>query len=238
MEVKKTTKADLNKRTVLFLQIGLILVLLMAYFVVQWRSYDKAEIVKDQYANERIDELEIPITTLPTPPPPVIPVAPDEIKLIPDDDELIEDPIKSSEIDNKPIAKMADIKEVKDEVIVETVPFVLIEEVPIFPGCENLSNNVERKDCMSGKITKFINEEFNSDLGRELGLSGINKINVMFKIDTNGDIVEVLTRAPHPKLEQEAKRVIQALPKMKPGKQRGKPVQVQYAIPIVFKVQK
>ena len=45
MEVKKTTKADLNKRTVLFLQIGLILVLLIAYFMVQWRSYEKAEII-------------------------------------------------------------------------------------------------------------------------------------------------------------------------------------------------
>ena len=90
---------------------------------------------------------------------------------------------------------------------------------------------------MSEKITKFINKEFNVELGSQLGLKGINKINVMFKIDTNGDIIDVLTRAPHPRLEQEAQRVIQALPKMKPGKQRGNPVIVQYALPIIFKVQ-
>ena len=237
MEVKKTTKADLNKRTVFFLQIGLILVLLIAYFVLQWRSYDKAEIVQDVYSNQPLDELEIPITVLQTPPPPVIPVAPDEIKLIPDDEDKEEDPIKSSEVDNEPIATVDEIKEVKKEIKIETVPFILIEDVPIFPGCENLSNNEERKDCMSEKITKFINREFNSELGGQLGLTGINKINVMFKIDTKGDIIEVESRAPHPKLEQEAERVIQALPKMKPGKQRGNPVIVQYSIPIIFKVQ-
>jgi len=236
MEVKKTTQADLNKRTVLFLQIGLIIVLLLAYFVVQWRSYDKAEAVQQVNLNQSLDVLEIPITTLPTPPPPVMPVAPDVIELIPDDKEVIEDPIKSSEIDNEPVEIDA-IKEVKKNVEVETVPFILIEDVPIFPGCENLSNNIERKDCMSEKITKFINKEFNSGLGNQLGLTGINRITVMFKIDTNGDIVDIQTRAPHPKLEQEALRVIQALPKMRPGMQRGTPVNVQYSLPIVFKVQ-
>lgn len=237
MEVKKTTKADLNKRTLLFLQIGLILVLLIAYFILQWRSYDKAEIVQDVYSNQPLDDLEIPITVLPTPPPPVIPLAPDEIKLIPDDVDKEEDIIKSSEVDNEPIAAIDDIKEIKKDVKVETYPFILIEDAPIFPGCENLNNNEERKDCMSEKITHFINKEFNTEIGNQLGLTGINRINVMFKIDTNGDIVDVQTRAPHPKLEQEAQRVIKALPKMMPGKQRGNPVNVQYSLPIVFKVQ-
>jgi protein TonB len=237
MEVKKTTKADLNKRTVFFLQIGLILVLLMVYFVVQWRTYEKTEIVQDVYNNEPLAELDIPITILPTPPPPVIPVAPEEIKLIPDDVDKEEDNIKSSEVDNEPIATVADIKEVKKDDEIDIVPFIFIEDVPIFPGCEKLRNNTERKDCMSEKITTFINKEFNSELGSQLGLKGINKIIVMFKIDTNGDIVDVKTRAPHPKLEQEAKRVIESLPKMKPGKQRGIPVNVQYYLPIIFKVQ-
>ncbi|HSM64095.1 MAG TPA: energy transducer TonB, partial [Gillisia sp.] len=192
---------------------------------------------QDAYSNQPLDEPEIPITVLQTPPPPVIPVAPDEIKLIPDDEDKEEDHIKSSEIDNEPIATVDEIKEVKKEIKIETVPFILIEDVPIFPGCENLRNNEERKDCMSEKITKFINREFNSELGGQLGLTGINKINVMFKIDTNGDIIDVESRAPHPKLEQEAQRVIQALPKMKPGKQRGNPVIVQYSLPIIFKVQ-
>mgnify|MGYP003109634344 CR=1 FL=1 len=167
-----------------------------------FRSYEKAEIVQDTYSNQALDDLVIPITILPTPPPPVMPVAPDEIKLIPDNEERIEDVIESSEVDKEPIADIDDIKEITKEIMVETVLFILIEDVPIFPGCENLSNNIDRKDCMSEKITKFINKEFNSALGSQLGLTGFNRINVMFKIDTKGDIVDIKTRAPHPKLEQ------------------------------------
>jgi protein TonB len=117
------------------------------------------------------------------------------------------------------------------------VPFAVIEDVPIFPGCENLSNNEERKQCMSQKINKFVNREFDTDLGAELGLSGVNRVIVQFKINKNGDIVEVRSRAPHPRLEKEAARVINNLPKMKPGKQRGKAVGVMYSLPIVFQVQ-
>ena len=90
---------------------------------------------------------------------------------------------------------------------------------------------------MSEKITAFVNQKFNSDIGNRLGLTGINRIYVLFQIDANGNITGVNSRAPHPKLEQEADRVINSLPKMKPGMQRGKAVPVSYSLPIAFKVQ-
>lgn len=90
---------------------------------------------------------------------------------------------------------------------------------------------------MSDKITEFVNKKFNNDLGIQLGLTGNNRIQFVFQIDTQGNIVGVQSRAPHPKLEQEAARVINALPKMKPGMQRGKAVPVSYSLPIIFKVQ-
>lgn len=132
---------------------------------------------------------------------------------------------------------MKDIVVAKTEDPIDTVPFILIENVPVFPRCENLSNNTERKDCMSEKITKFINKEFDSNLRSQLGLSGINRINVIFKIDNKENIIDAQSRSPHPKLEEEALRVIKSLPKMQPGKQRGNPVIVSYSIPIVLKVQ-
>ncbi|WP_010229635.1 energy transducer TonB [Gillisia marina] len=236
MEVKKTTKADLNKRTVLFLQIGLILVLLIAYFIIQWRSYDKAEIVQDVYSHKSMDEVEIPVTILQTPPPPKM-VIPDVIEPAPDDPNIKEDLIPSTEVDPNEIVEVDHIVEIIKDKPIETVPFIEIEDVPIFPGCEVFLENEERKKCMSEKITKFINKEFNSDLGNKLGLKGINRINVMFKIDETGNITDVQTRAAHPQLEIEARRVIEALPKMKPGKQRGNPVIVQYSLPIIFQVQ-
>jgi len=116
------------------------------------------------------------------------------------------------------------------------VPFAVIENVPIFPGCES-GNNAQKRDCMSEKITAFVQKKFNTDLAGDLGLSGRQRISVIFKIDKNGNVTGVRSRAPHPSLEKEAARVINLLPKMKPGKQRGKAVIVPYSLPIVFQVQ-
>lgn len=90
---------------------------------------------------------------------------------------------------------------------------------------------------MSDKIQEFVNKKFNTDLASELGLSGRQRINVIFKIDKTGEVVGIRARAPHPGLEKEAARVIGLLPKMQPGKQRGKAVTVPYSLPIVFQVQ-
>ena len=59
--------------------------------------------------------------------------------------------------------------------------------MPIFPGCENQSNNAARKKCMSEKVDKFVKRKFDQDLGGELGLSGIQRIYVAFKIDKSGN---------------------------------------------------
>jgi len=116
------------------------------------------------------------------------------------------------------------------------VPFAVIEQVPVFPGCENLSSNDAQKKCMADKIQEFVNKNFNSGLGKKLNLSGTNRIIVQFKIDKQGNIADVRSRAPHPDLEVEAERVINSLPSMKPGKQGGVEVGVMYSLPIVFQV--
>ncbi len=116
------------------------------------------------------------------------------------------------------------------------VPFAVIEEVPVYPGCEDLGSNEEKKKCMSEKITEHVNKNFNTGLGKELNLSGKNRVIVQFKIDKNGNITDVRSRAPHPSLEVEAERVINSLPAMEPGKQRGEEVGVMYSLPIVFQV--
>ncbi len=119
----------------------------------------------------------------------------------------------------------------------ESVPFAVIEQVPVFPGCEGLASNEERKQCMSNNVAKLVNQNFNIKLGSELGLTGINRIFVSFKIDDNGNITGIRSGAPHPRLEEEAIRVTQLLPQMQPGQQNGEPVGVLYSLPITFKVQ-
>ena len=126
--------------------------------------------------------------------------------------------------------------ESKKQETIEDIPFAVLDEAPIFPGCDS-GNNAQKRDCMSAKITAFVQKKFNTDLAGDLGLSGRQRISVVFKIDKNGNVTGVRSRAPHPSLEKEAARVINLLPKMKPGKQRGKAVIVPYSLPIVFQVQ-
>ena len=239
MEPKKNPKADLNRRSVLFLQLGLILVLFITWQAIEWKTYDKEAIDVGQVNMDALDEEEVPITEIQNtpPPPPPPPPAPEIIEVVEDEEEIEEDEIQSTETSLDEIVEVEEVVEAPVEEEVADVPFAVIENVPVFPGCEGLSNNEERKKCMSEKISQHVNRNFDKDLGGELGLSGINRVIVQFKIDRTGKITEVRSRAPHPRLEQEAARVINKLPSMQPGKQRGKAVGVMYSLPIVFQVQ-
>ncbi|APG60497.1 M56 family metallopeptidase [Christiangramia salexigens] len=127
------------------------------------------------------------------------------------------------------------LSEVPLEKYDDKIPYALIEKVPAFPGCEEWAHDV-LKNCTSDKISQFVTKNFNTDLGKELGLTGFNRVLVQFRISETGKIVDVKARAPHPELVKEAKRVISSLPDMIPGEQNGRPVSVMYSLPIAFKV--
>lgn len=116
------------------------------------------------------------------------------------------------------------------------VPFMLIEEAPVFPGCEDLASNTDRKNCMTEKVAEFVSKNFNTGLGKALGLKGVNKVYVQFRVNATGSVEVMGVRAPAPELEKEAERVVLELPKMKPGKHNGKEVGVLYSLPITFMV--
>ena len=238
MEPKKNPKSDLNRRSMIFFQLGMILILFITWSAIENKTYDKSQITQDML--NLGDELEedIPITdqNIPPPPPPPPPPAPEVIEIIEDDDDIEETIIESAEVNQEEeIVEIDDIEEADEEI--DDVPFAVIENVPIYPGCEKKKNNAEKKKCMSEKVMKFVQKKFNTDLAGDLGLEGRQRISVQFKIDKNGNVVNVRARAPHPKLEQEAVKVVNALPKMIPGKQRGKAVGVLYSLPILFQVE-
>ncbi|WP_298898115.1 energy transducer TonB [uncultured Psychroserpens sp.] len=120
----------------------------------------------------------------------------------------------------------------------EEVAFQVIEHVPVYYGCNEKLSNLELKNCMNRKVIKHVSSNFNADIANNLGLpDGRVRINVIFKINKEGKVVDIKARAPHPALEKEAERVISLLPDMdKPGIQRGKPVIVPYSLPIVFQI--
>lgn len=124
--------------------------------------------------------------------------------------------------------------EIDLELLTTRVPEGVIERVPIYPGCELKLSNKDRQKCMSNEISKLIAKKFNKNAVFGLGLVGSQRIYVIFKIGTDGEVSCIRAKAPHPALEAEAIRVITLLPKIQPGIQRGETVVVPYSLPIVF----
>ena len=122
-----------------------------------------------------------------------------------------------------------------DEIEIKDIPFSIIEDVPVFPGC--YGDKSELKNCFNKMIQVHFATFFNADLPNNLGLSkGKKKVFIGFRINTKGTVDNILVRAPHPKLKEEVTRVMKLLPIIKPGTQRGKNVNVKYSIPFTLVV--
>ncbi len=119
----------------------------------------------------------------------------------------------------------------------DNLPFAVIEEAPVFPGCSGSKEAL--KKCFMDKVSKHVSDNFKTLSAKPLGLDSGTKyrISVMFTVDKNGQVTKIKARAPHKSLEQEAIRVIRLLPQMTPGKHKGEPVNVTYALPIMFVAQ-
>lgn len=116
------------------------------------------------------------------------------------------------------------------------LPFAVIEEIPVFPGCEDVERK-ERTNCFNDKISEHIKTNFKyPSKAQKRNIQG--RVNITFIIDKEGNVVDVQTRGADPILQTEARRIFSLLPKMKPGFQKGKPVNVKYGIPLNFKLQK
>lgn len=243
MQVKKYPNAILENYSRILIQLGLVLSLFIVYEFLTMKSYPRQvkELSGTLINIDDVDKL-IEVKPVEVEAQPETKVAlPEKILKVEDDVDIKETVIESTEINESDAVTVNVEKQivavVEEEEVVEDVAFVVIEDVPIFPGCKG--NNSELRACFSDQISKFVSEKFNAELASDLGLTpgSIQKIFVVFKIDKNGNITDINARAPHKKLQDEAIRVINLLPKMTPGRQRGKPVGVKYGLPIVFKVE-
>lgn len=241
MEVKKYPKKQLENFSKIFFQIGLVLTLFIIYTLVEHKTYEKNDLKSLGQAN-MTDEMQedIPIIEIKDlkPPAKITPTLVEKIKVVEDEMKVEETIIESTETDESDaiVVNTQDIVEIGEaEEIVEDIPFILIENVPVYPGCKG--NNTELKKCFTKKITQYFGSKFDVGLATELGLSeGKKRLYVVFRIDRKGKVTNVKARGPHKRLETEVVSIISSLPKMIPGKQRGNPVGVSYSIPITFEV--
>ena len=136
---------------------------------------------------------------------------------------------KSTITEIKVIPQSSDIE-------ISEVPFAIVEDVPIFPGCEELEMK-ERLACFQKKMNEHIVKNFNyPQQAQKQKIEG--RVSVLFIINSKGYIEGITTKAPPgcELLEEEAIRIMTLLPKMEPGKFRGRPVNVKYAQPITFRL--
>lgn len=245
-DVQKSQKHDANlqKNSTLYFQIGLILCLLGTYGLFEMRFkekvYDQAVVIPLE--EDIIYQMQ---NVVPEPDAPKEKQVKKRKKVISqtfvikkNDDPIEETPniLDVPEPKSDPVDPNFFKKIEKPVEINKPYNLTNVQVVPIYPGCEKETTNEERVKCMSEKIGRLVQKKFDTGLASEHGLSGLQRINVQFKIDANGNITEILTRAPHPSLEKEAERVTKKIPQMKPGLQQEKPVSVVYNLPIVFKV--
>ena len=233
MEPKKNPKVDLNKNSSLYFVIGLSLVLLITWRVIEWKTYKNVYDYEALIVDDDDDE-DVPITEqlkTPPPPPPPPPPAPEIIEVIEDEEEIEETVIESTETDEEEIIEVVEVIEEYEDI---DVPFAVIEDVPIFPGCERV-NKSERRNCFQDQMNKHIKRNFRyPEIAQEMGIQG--RVYVNFIISKNGSITNIRMRGPDKNLEKEAERIIAKLPRMTPGKQRGRPVRVPFSIPITFRL--
>ena len=233
MESKKSPKADLTKNSKLYFAIGLCLVLFVSWRLVEWKTYEKSAIDIGVLDVSDDDDEEVPLTEqLKTPPPPPPPPAPEIIQVVEDEEEVEETVIESTETTQEEVIE--DVEVLEEELDVD-VPFAIIEDVPLFPGCENVRKS-ERRNCFQEKIQRHIAKNFRyPEIAQEMGIQG--RVYVQFVIAKDGSITGIRTRGPDKNLEKEANRIISKLPNMTPGKQRGRAVRVPFSIPITFRLQ-
>jgi protein TonB len=234
MKVRKTESKDAeNKKTTFFL-IGLVLTLGIILFAFELKQYDRTLMDLGTLDMEVEDEI-IPITQRQQqPPPPPPPAPPEVIQIVEDDMEIEEVEFESTEMDeSEEIEFVEEVEEETDEIF----NFAVVENKPVYPGCEKFATEEERFQCFQQNIIKHISKNFKfPEMARQMGIQG--RVFVNFVIEKNGGISNVtIARGVDPLLDDEAIRVVKTLPKFKPAKQRGKPVRMQYTVPINAKLQ-
>ena len=230
MEIKKSPKANLENKKLLFKEIGLIIALLFVLGAFEWSTKEKEVSTLEEQNQVVVEDEVIPITQETPPPPPEAPKEPilsDVIDIVDDNIKVDETLLLTTEDDN---SLGVEIKEYvpgnQEEEIVEEeeIPFAVVEEKPKFKGGDQ------------NEFTKWVySQVVYPEIAKENGVQG--RVMLTFTVNTDGSVSDVkVLRGVDSSLDKEAVRVVSSSPKWSPGKQRNKPVKVKFTFPIIFQL--
>ena len=228
MEIKKTEKANLENKKLLFTEIGLIVSLLIVFIAFEW-TQEEVKVSNLEDTTQVITEEEIIPITQETPPPPPsapkIPILSDQIDIVDDEIKIDDDMFMNLEDDASIGVEIMDYVEVQEEVVEEeAIPFQLVEEKPSFQGGD------------ANQFSKWVNSRLvYPEIAKENGVQG--RVTLQFTVEKDGSVTKVkVLRGVDPSLDKEAVRVVSMSPKWKPGKQRDRAVPVTYTFPVIFQL--
>src|SRR5690554_385490 len=224
MEAKKTPKADLERMSGMFLNLGLAISIGIVLFAFEYKSFDDGALKDLGAISDDFEELlDIPITEQPPPPPPP-PIEQPIIEEVPDEVEIEE------------IEVNFDV-DVKEETVIKEV--VIAEAPPVEEKADQIFDVVETMPTPPGGMEGW-NKYLSNNLkyptqARRMGIEGT--VYVVFVVNTDGSIQDVeILRGIGGGCDEEAMRVVKSAPNWEPGKQRGKAVRVKMRLPIRFKL--
>ena len=229
MEIKKSQKADLTNKTLLFREIGLAATLVIVLVAFEWSTRDKVETIDLSGQAAAVEEEIIPVTQEQQQAPPEmpkIPVLSDVIDIVDDDIDVGDDMLLNLEDDKNIGVEIMDYyAEVAEEVIEEEViPFAIVEEKPKFQGGD------------ANTFSKWVNSKLvYPEIAKENGIQG--RVTLQFTVNTDGSVSNVqVVRGVDASLDKEAVRIVSSSPKWTPGRQRERPVKVVYTFPVIFQL--
>lgn len=225
MKPKKHPKTNLEKNRTLYFQIGLIVALLVVLIIFEYKAYDNEiqDLGKVVFDVEFEEDVENTFREKKAPPPAFIP-PPLELIIVADDQDIEE--VEIADTDSDEDTEIEYFEEQEEEMTDE--PFPIVEDMPRFSGC-----GAEAK-CTDEKMIRFIAKNIKyPPIAKENNITG--KVYISFVVSKTGKVTNVeVVRSVDKYLDAEAVRVINLMPNFEPGKQRGKPVNVKYNIPINF----
>ena len=118
----------------------------------------------------------------------------------------------------------------QDDVNIKGNKIAMKESAPVWTGCEDAA---DQKDCFNNMLMKHIKENIKySKNAKGEWIRG--KAIVKMEVNEEGNVVVNSVESKHPELKKEAKRLMESIPTMTPGKLAGKPKVIKYTIPLTF----
>lgn len=222
MELKKNPEANLEKSKVSVFFTGLLFALALTLIAWEWSQFEKVDTGNLAYSADNLEDEMVPVSIQKPPPPPPPPQQTTVLEIV-EDEEDIEEELEMEDMEIDEDTEVEIIEEEEEEVVEDKI-FTIVEQNPEFPGGY-------------GELQKYLAKNIKyPSLARDAGIQGT--VYVTFEVAKDGTVKSAkVLRGIGGGCDKEALRVVSRMPKWKPGKQRGKPVRVQFNLPVKFTLQ-